>query len=402
MLSERSRRVGTSPTMKVAAEAERMRRQGLDVVDLGAGEPDFATPEHIKAAGRAAIDANQTKYTVNQGLNELRAAIAERYWDDYHVSYGEQEIIVTNGGKQALYNAMLALFGAGDEVITHAPGWATIVEQIKLVDATPVIVRAHAEDGFALRAESFLEAVTPTTRGIVINSPCNPTGALITEGEFAKIAEVCAGRGIWMLLDLCYERLIYEAAPHNLPRVVAELARDRAVLCGSASKAYAMTGWRCGWAMGPAHLIAACNAKQSHSTSNVCSITQHAAVAAMRGPQDCLDEMLHEYRGRRELIWELMTADRRVRCVKPAGAFYLFLDVSDLLSPDGLRTSGEFARAFLDEQHVAVTAGEAFDAPGFIRISYATSVDRLREGAARFSRFIGALERDGRLAPSGH
>lgn len=399
MLSERSRRVGTSPTMKVAADAERMRRQGLDVVDLGAGEPDFPTPEHIKAAGRAAIDANYTKYTVNQGLNDLRAAIADRYWDDYHVSYGEPEIIVTNGGKQALYNAMLALFGPGDEVITHAPGWPTIVEQIKLVDATPVVVRTHADDGFALRAEAFLAAVTPATRGIVINSPCNPTGALMTEPELAKIAEVCAASGIWLLLDLCYERLIYEAFPHNLPRVVAELARDRAVLCGSASKAYAMTGWRCGWAMGPAHLIAACNAKQSHSTSNVCSITQHAAVAAMRGPQDCIDVMLCQYRERRDLVFDLMAADPRIRCVKPAGAFYLFLDVSDLLSPDGLRTAGDFARAMLEEVHVAVTAGEAFDAPGFVRISYATSADRLREGAARLGRFISILERDGRLAP---
>jgi aspartate aminotransferase len=387
--------------MKVAADAERMRRQGLDVVDLGAGEPDFPTPDHIKAAGRAAIDANHTKYTVNQGLNDLRAAIAERYWEDYHVSYGEAEIIVTNGGKQALYNAMLALFGPGDEVITHAPGWPTIVEQIKLVDATPVVVRAHADEGFALRAETFLAAISPSTRGIVINSPCNPTGALMTEEEFTKVAEICAARGIWLLMDLCYERLIYEALPHNLPKVVATIARDRGVLCGSASKAYAMTGWRCGWAMGPEDLIAACNAKQSHSTSNVCSITQHAAIAAMRGPQDCIDVMLYHYRERRDLVWDLMTADPRIRCAKPSGAFYLFLDVSDLLSPDGLRTSADLARALLEEVHVAVTAGEAFDAPGFVRISYATSTDRLREGAARLSRFIGMLERDGRLAPLG-
>jgi aspartate aminotransferase len=251
-----------------------------------------------------------------------------------------------------------------------------------------------------LRADAFIDAFGPRTRGVVINSPCNPTGALMTEAEFEKIAEVCAARGIWVLLDLCYERLIYEPSPHNLPRVVAEVARDRAVVCGSASKAYAMTGWRCGWAMGPADLIAACNAKQSHSTSNVCSITQHAAIAAMRGPQDCIDVMLCEYRVRRDLVWELMTRDRRVRCVKPAGAFYLFLDVSDLLSPDGLRTSADFARVLLEEVHVAVTAGEAFDAPGFLRISYATSMDRLQLGAARFSRFIETLERDGRLAPS--
>lgn len=393
MLAERAVRIGVSPTMKVAAEAERLRRQGVDVVDLGAGEPDFPTPDHVKAAAHRAIDADFTKYTVNAGMADLRHAICERYRADYGIDIGEAETIVSAGGKQALYNAILALFQHGDEVITHAPGWPTIVEQIKLADATPVVVHASSRDGFALRADLFLEAVGPRTRGIVINSPCNPTGVLMAEGELARLADEAARRGIWILLDLCYERLIYDPVPHNLPRVLFERMRDRTVLAGSASKAYAMTGWRCGWTIGPKPLIAACNAAQSHSTSNVCSITQQAALAALAGPQDCVRRMLEVYRRRRDLTFDLLTATGRIRSSKPAGAFYLFLDVSDLLSPSGLPSSAALAQALLDEARVALTAGEAFDAPGFVRVSYATSEDRIREGAARIARFVEALDR---------
>jgi aspartate aminotransferase len=393
MLAERAIRIGVSPTMKVAAEAERLRRQGVDVVDLGAGEPDFPTPDHVKAAAHRAIDADFTKYTVNAGMADLRHAICERYRADYGIDIGEAETIVSAGGKQALYNAILALFQHGDEVITHAPGWPTIVEQIKLADATPVVVHASARDGFALRADLFLEAVGPRTRGIVINSPCNPTGVLMAEGELARLADEVARRGIWILLDLCYERLVYDPVPHNLPRVLFERMRDRTVLAGSASKAYAMTGWRCGWTIGPKPLIAACNAAQSHSTSNVCSITQQAALAALSGPQDCVRRMLEVYRRRRDLTFDLLTATGRIRAAKPAGAFYLFLDVSDLLSPSGLASSAALAQALLDEARVALTAGEAFDAPGFVRVSYATSEDRIREGAARIARFVEALDR---------
>jgi aspartate aminotransferase len=248
-----------------------------------------------------------------------------------------------------------------------------------------------------LRAEPFLAAITPATRGIVINSPCNPTGALMSEGELAKVADEAAKRGIWIVLDLCYESLIYDPVPHNLPKVLADRMRDRAVIAGSASKTYAMTGWRCGWALGPKPLISACSAIQSHSTSNACSISQRAALAALEGPQDCVRDMLAEYRRRRDVICELLTASGRIRCLKPAGGFVLFPDVSDVLSPDGIRTSAELAQALLTDVHVALTAGEAFDAPGFVRISYATSIERLREGAARIDRFVDALARGERI-----
>jgi aspartate aminotransferase len=392
MLAERTKRIGVSPTMKVAAEAMRLKAQGVDIVDLGAGEPDFPTPVHVSAAAHAAIDANFTKYTANSGTDELKRAVCSRYHTDYGVDYTPAETIITAGGKQALYNAVMCLFGEGDEVVTHMPGWPTLVEQIKLADATPVIVRTHGEDGFRLRADGFLAALTPRTRGIIINSPGNPTGALISEEALSQVADEAAGRGIWVLLDLCYERLIYEPTPHNLPEVLASRMKDHAVLCGSTSKAYAMTGWRCGWALGPAALVSACNALQSHSTSNVCSITQKAAAAALAGPQDCVTAMLDEYRRRRDQMCEWLAPEPRLRVSRPEGAFYLFLDVSDFLTPDHLRTSADLAQALLDEARVAITPGEAFDAPGYIRISYATSLAELKRGAERIIEFVRSVE----------
>ena len=394
-LAERTTRVSGSPTLKVGLEAARLRRSGVDVVDLGAGEPDFPTPEHAKDAAHSAINENFTKYTPNSGIEDLRIAIADRYRFDYGVEYELSETIVSAGGKQALYNVALALFGDGDEVITHAPGWPTIVEQIKLADATPVIVRTFAEDRFMIQSEAIVAAITPRTRGIIVNSPGNPTGALISEEELAVIAEAAVVHDIWIVLDLCYERLIYDDVPHNLPKVLTERMRDLTVLTGSASKAYAMTGWRCGWVLGPPSVIAACSAVQSHATSNVCSITQRAALSALTGPQDCVTDMLNDYRVRRDQASLWLQEDARISLVKPEGAFYLFPDISGVLSPDGLRTSADLAHALLTDAHVAVTPGEAFDAPGFLRISYATSIERLREG---ISRILDFLKTDTRIA----
>jgi aspartate aminotransferase len=398
MLAARAGRIATSPTMKVAAEAIKLKAQGIDVIDFGAGEPDFPTPRHIGDAAKAAIDANFTKYTTNSGTDELKRAVCARYSSDYAVDYTPAETIITAGGKQALYNAAMCLFGEGDEVITHMPGWPTLVEQIKLADAIPVIVRTHAEDGFRLHAESIIGAFGPRTRGIVVNSPGNPTGALISEADLARVADEAARRDIWILLDLCYERLIYDPTPHNLPGVLVARMKDRTVLCGSTSKAYAMTGWRCGWALAPAALVSACNALQSHSTSNVCSITQKAAAAALTGPQACVTGMLDEYRVRRDQLCTWLAAEPRLRVQKPEGAFYLFIDVSEFLSPDGLRTSADLAQALLDEARVALTPGEAFDAPGFIRVSYATSLSDLKRGADRIIQFVQSVGQGTRAA----
>jgi aspartate aminotransferase len=389
-LAERTTRIATSPTQQVTATVDGLRRAGIEVLDFGAGEPDFPTPEPVKAAAHQALDQDFTKYTPNAGIADLRRAICDRYRTDYGVEYTESEVIVTAGGKQALHNAALALFGPGDEVITHAPYWPTLTEQIKLADARPVIVTTSAEDGFRVHADAMLAAVTPRTRGIIVNSPCNPTGAIIAETELASIADAAARRGIWLIVDLCYEKLIYDEVPHNLPLILSTRCRDLAVMCGSASKAYAMTGWRCGWALAPPEVTAAAGALQSHSTSNVNSISQKAVVAALTGSQAPVRAMLDEYRKRRDQLYDWLTADPRIRCRKPAGAFYMFVDISDALSVDGIRTSIEFAQALLDEARVAVTPGEAFDAPGFLRISYATSLETLREGSRRLLEFVQA------------
>ena len=398
-LADRTTRISGSPTMKVTATVDRMRREGIDVIDFGAGEPDFATPDPVKAAAHAALDQNFTRYTPAAGIVELKRAIADRYKQDYGVEYKENEVIVTAGGKQALYNTALVLFGSGDEVITHAPYWPTLTEQIKLSEATPVLARTYAEEGFAIRAKTLLDAVTPRTKGIIVNSPCNPTGALISEADMHAIADAAVERNIWVIVDLCYEKLIYDPVPHNLPGILAKKCRDLTVLCGSSSKAYAMTGWRCGWQLGPASVIAASSALQSHSTSNVTSITQKAAVAALAGSQAPVKAMLDEYRTRRDALHGWLTADPRIKCQKPGGAFYMFVDISGVLSVDGFRTSSDFVDALLEHARVAVTPGEAFDAPGFIRISYATSMDNLREGSKRLLEFVKA--RAPKLAAAG-
>ena len=401
MLASRMSRIAPSPTLRVTAEADRLRRQGVDVVDLGAGEPDFATPEHIKQAARDAIDSNFTKYTPSAGVMELRQAICHRYLEDYGVTFRPEETIVTAGAKQALYNAAIALFEEGDEVITHAPYWPTIPEQVKLAGATPVIVHAHAEDGFTIHAQPFLDAITPRTKGIIINSPCNPTGALISEEAMSAIADAAAHHGIWIVADVTYEKLVYDSHPHNLVRILVERHRDRSVICSATSKAYAMTGWRCGWAIAPAKVISAFNAVQGHSTSNVASITQKAAIAALAGPQESVEMMRKEYLTRRDRVWEWLTEDPRFTCVKPCGAFYLFPHAVEALEPAGVRTTAEFAEALLNDAHVALTAGEGFDAPGYLRLSYATSLDQLREGVTRIHEFVRSRELRGRRGERG-
>ena len=391
MFAQRLAQVAESATMKVAAEAERLRRAGHRVVDFSVGEPDFPTPEHVKAAGKAAIDADFTRYTAVAGVPELREAICARYEADYGVTVTPAEVLLTVGGKQALFNTALALLDPGDEVITHAPYRPTIPEQVKLVGATPVIVPTDWRDAFAIHAEAMLAAVTPKTKAIIINSPANPTGALADEPTVAAIADAAAKRGIWIVVDLCYEQLIYEDVPHNLPKVLFDRHRDRTVLACSASKAYAMTGWRCGWTIASKALTKAFNTIEGQTTSNITSVTQKAALAAVSGSQEPVRVMRDEFRRRRDRMHALLTANPGVRCIKPKGAFYLFPNITGLLT-EAVPTSADFAQRLLEQEHVVVTPGEAFDAPGYIRLSYATSMPQLEDGAARLLRFAESLQ----------
>jgi aspartate aminotransferase len=392
-LAQRLADVAPSATMAVAAEADRLRRAGEDVVDLSAGEPDFPTPSHVKAAAVAALDADFTRYTVSRGILELRAAIARQYQDAYGVTITPEEVLVTAGGKQGLFNAALALFDPGDEVITHAPYWPTIPEQVRLAGATPVIVPMPAEDGFAVDAAALVAAVTPRTKAIIVTSPANPTGALLSEAGATLIAQAARDRGLWVIADLCYEQLIYDDVPHNLPAALFAVNRDRTVLSGSASKTYARAGWRCGWTIAPAPVTAAMNTLQGQATSHVTSITQKAALAAIDGPQDAVDTMRQAYRERRDRMVEWLNAIPGVTCARPAGAFYLFPSVAGLLT-SAVPTSAALAGELLARERVVVTPGEAFGTPGHVRISCATSLDTLREGAVRVARLADVLMND--------
>jgi aspartate aminotransferase len=384
-LAQRLAHVTGSATMKVAAEADRLKRAGIQIVDFGAGEPDFPTPSHVKDAAKAAIDANFSRYTNSMGIPEFREAVCAQYKRDWGIDFTPAEVLITNGGKQALFNTALALFNPGDEVITHAPYWPTIPEQIKIAQATPVIVQTKPDDGFTVHPDKIVAAITSKTKAIIINSPCNPTGSLTDETALTPIVEAAAARGIWMIVDLCYEHLIYDDVAHNLPKLLFDTHRDRSVICGSLSKTYAMTGWRAGWTIAPKELTAAFNVIQGHTTSNITSFVQKAGVAALNGPQDGVKVMLDEYRRRRDALHGWLTANPAIKCVKPRGAFYLFPDISELLGGD-VKTSAEFAHRLIEQEHVALTPGEGFDAPGYLRISYATSMEQLREGATRILR----------------
>jgi len=255
-----------------------------------------------------------------------------------------------------------------------------------------VIGQTSADEGFAVHAEAMTAAITSKTKAIIINSPCNPTGGLVDEATLTPIVDAAAKRGIWIIVDLCYEQLIYDAVPHNLVKVLFDRHRDRTVIAGSASKSYAMTGWRCGWTIAPKELSGAFNIIQGQTTSNITSITQKAALAAVSGPQDAVTMMLNEYKKRRDNIHAWLTEHPAIKCVKPKGAFYLFPDISGLLGGEGMKSSADFAQALLEKEHVAVTAGEGFDAPGYLRISYAASMEDLREGATRMLRFAESLQ----------
>ena len=390
-LAQRLANVTGSATMKVAAEADRLKRAGIQVVDFGAGEPDFPTPTHVKDAAKAAIDANFSRYTNAMGIPEFREAVCAQYKRDYGIDITPAEVIAVNGGKQGLFNTALALFNPGDEVITHAPYWPTIPEQIKIAEATPVIVQTKAEDGFTVHPEKIIAAITATTKAIIINTPCNPTGSLTDEAALMPIVDAAAARGIWIIVDLCYEHLIYDDVAHNLPKLLFDRHRDRSVICGSLSKTYAMTGWRAGWTIAPKELTAAFNVIQGHTTSNITSFVQKAGVAALNGPQEGVNVMLEEYRRRRDAIHGWLTANPAIKCVKPRGAFYLFPDISELLGGE-VKTSSEFAQRLIEQEHVALTPGEGFDAPGYLRISYATSMDQLREGATRILRLAESIQ----------
>ena len=386
-LADRVNRISVSQTMVVLQEAERLKVQGIDVADFGPGEPDFPTPEHIKRAAIQALGDNRTKYTPVAGIAALRQAICEWHAAQLGSSYQPAECVVNTGGKHAIFNSVCSLVNPGDEVIIGAPYWVSYPDIIKYAGGKPVVAPTRAEDEFILRAAAVEKAITPKTRMVIVNSPNNPTGAVIPPDELAKILDVCKRQGVWLLSDECYSHFTYgNARPFSVASL--PVAKDRVIIAGSFSKTFAMTGWRMGYVLAPKPLVDAVAKLQSQSTSNPNSITQYAALEAMRGPMDSVATMLAEYARRRERILAGLRAIPGITCATPQGAFYVFPSIATHLNakmPDDVAA----AKQLLEREHVAVVPGEPFGAPGHLRISYATSMERIEEGLRRLARFFG-------------
>jgi len=382
--------ISPSPTVAVMGEAMRLKADGVDVVDFSAGQPDFPTPEHIKLAGERAIEENFTRYTPNPGMPELRQAVAERYREDYGLGFESANVIITSGGKHALFDLMLALIGEGDEVIIPTPFWMTFAEQVRLAGGKPVLVPTSEADGFRMTAAAIAPAVTERTRMLLLNFPTNPTGAVIGESEIRDLVDLALERDLFYLWDDTYARLMFEPAPAAAFRYAQDELGDRFLIAGTASKAYAMTGWRIGWAMGPEGLIKACGSLQSHMTSNASSISQKAALAALQSDQSALGEMIAEYKWRANRLRDGLLEIEGVSCAMPGGGFYLFPNVSRYVAAGG--TTNELASALLSEERVAVVPGTAFGCDGHLRTSFACSRERIEEGIRRLQRFFAARD----------
>jgi aspartate aminotransferase len=381
-ISERARNTAPSPTLGITARARQMKSQGIDVISFGAGEPDFDTPEPIKRAAIAALEAGDTKYTPSSGTEALKAAICEKLKRDNGLTYQPNEVVVSVGAKHSLYNLMQALLDPCDEVIIPAPYWVSYPEQVKLAGGVPVVVRAWESDGFRVRAREIMRAVTPATRMIIINSPSNPTGAALERSELEWIAALAVERDLIVVSDEIYEKLTYDGRQHTSIAALGEEIKARTFTVNGLSKAYSMTGWRLGYVAGDRNVAAAMGRIQDQSTSNPTSFVQAGAVAALNGPQDAVEEMRRAFEARRNRIVERLNAIPGIRCVKPDGAFYVFPNVSDLLT-GSIRDSDALAEHLLTQSRIAVVPGSGFGAPEYIRLSYATSMELIEEGINR-------------------
>ena len=384
-VSENVARMQSSATLAAAQAAAALRATGVNVCDFGAGEPDFDTPENIKQAAADAMRAGRTKYTAAGGVREICRAIIDFYQRDFGTEYQPTEVMVTAGGKQAIFNAVVTLINPGDEVLIPKPYWVTFPEVVVFAGGKPVFIETETTD-FLPTAEQVAQAITPKTKLLILNSPSNPSGRVLPPAEFRRIMELAAERGIYVVSDECYLRFVYPPAEvFSAASLPAEL-RARLCIAGSFSKTYAMTGWRVGYALAPTEWTKAMLKVQGHSTSNANSIAQWAAVGALTGPQDSVAAMLSEYTARRAWLLAALKEIPGLKCSEPEGAFYAFPDVRGCLK-DGVKTSGEFAQQLLEQEHVVVTDGAGFGAEGFVRMSYATSMEQIQEGVKRIKRF---------------
>lgn len=396
-LSDTLARVKPSPTIAVTTKAAQLKAEGKDVIGLGAGEPDFDTPAHIREAGKRAIDSGKTRYTAVDGIPELKAAICAKFLKENGLTYTPSQVTVGTGGKQILYNALMATCNPGDEVIIPAPYWVSYPDMVLLAGGTPVAVTCGIETDFKLTPEQLEAAITPKTKWFIFNSPSNPTGAGYTRAELKALTDVLMRHPhVWVMSDDMYEHLVFDDFEFCTPAEVEPGLYDRTLTCNGVSKAYAMTGWRIGYAAGPVALIKAMGTIQSQSTSNPSSVSQYAALEALTGPQDFLADWRRVFQGRRDLVVSMLNLAKGIRCPKPEGAFYVYPDIAGCIgkaTPAGTVISNDevFATALLEETGVAVVFGAAFGVSPNFRVSYATSDEVLREACARIQRFCAAL-----------
>ncbi len=382
-----------SATMAMAAKAKELKASGRTVYDLSLGEPDFSTPEHICQAAIEAMQAGHTHYTVASGIMELKKAVVEQYANAHGLSYEPTQVVVSNGAKHVLHNVFTVLLDPGDEVIIPAPYWVSYAELVKLTGAKPVIVQTRQEDDFKLTVEQFRAAVTDKTKILLLCSPSNPTGSMYSPEELGALADVVLERDLVVVADEIYDRLVYEGHTFASFPTVRPGLQDRTVVVNGVSKTYAMTGWRIGWALAPAHLAKAMGSLQSQETSNPCSISQYAAVAAITGPQECVDTMLAEFAKRRQFVMQRIEEIPGLSCAEMGGAFYAFINVSEHLgrSYNGTQidNSSQWCLELLDKQSVATVMGSAFGAEGYARVSFATSMENLEAAFERIEEFVG-------------
>jgi aspartate aminotransferase len=385
-LASRIGQVNPSLTLAITAKAIAMRSDGIDVCSFSAGEPDFPTPEHVKLAAQKALDEGKTRYGPSAGEPRLRAAIAHKLQTENSLPYASEQIAVTNGGKQSLFNLMLALIEPGDEVIIPVPYWLSYPEMVTLAGGTSVFVQTTAATGYKITPDQLRQAITPKTKLFMLNSPSNPTGMVYTPDEIRALAAVIVEADILVISDEIYEKLVYGDTTHFSIGAASPEAFQRTIVSSGFAKAYAMTGWRIGYLAAPVELVKATTTVQGHSTSNVCTFAQWGAIAALEGPQDCIETMRQAYAERREVMYDLISAIPHLTCIKPDGAFYVYVDISKT----GM-TSLQFCDALLDSQQVALIPGIAFGADNHIRLSYATDLATIRKGLERLETFVAGL-----------
>ncbi|MEK6657924.1 MAG: pyridoxal phosphate-dependent aminotransferase [Nitrospirota bacterium] len=396
LLAKRVSKLKPSPTLAIDAKAKAMIAQGIDVVNFGVGEPDFDTPDNVKEAAIRAINNGFTKYTAVGGTDELKEAIAKKLQSDNNLTYSKNQIIVSCGAKHSLYNIAQVLFGKGDEVIIPAPYWVSYPDQVILNDAKPVILNTKEENNFMLSAKELKKKITKKTKAIILNSPSNPTGSAYDKNILEEIAEIAVKKKIFIVSDEIYEKIIYDGFKHISIASLNEKIKNLTIVVNGLSKSHSMTGWRIGYAAGPDEIISAMNKVQSQSTSNPASISQKAAVEALKGPQDFIAKMLNEFDKRRRYIVERLNKIKGVTCAMPKGAFYAFPNVSKLYGKSyngkNIKDSSDLANYFLDKAQAAVVAGDAFGADDYIRFSYATSMGNIKKGIDRIEDAINSLD----------